>query len=201
MEALTRHLDLGCGGRPRNPLQRDKLFGIDIRRDVAGSERGEVIAANLSIDPIPFPDNYFDSVSAYDFLEHVPRILLGGETGTRFPFVELMDEIWRVLKPNGVLYALTPAWPNGQAFQDPTHVNFVTKNTSVYFSHPDPWARAYGFQGAFIVDHNDWVLPYDWYQYDPYPSWSKRYRKFWRGTIKGELTHLLWYWRAVKNPI
>ena len=29
--------------------------------------------ANLSIDPIPHPDSSFDSISAFDFLEHVPR--------------------------------------------------------------------------------------------------------------------------------
>ena len=77
------------------------------------------------MQPIPYPDCSFDSISAFDFIEHVPRILAINQESTKFPFVELMSEIWRVLKPNGMFYALTPAFPHGAAFHDPTHVNFI----------------------------------------------------------------------------
>ncbi|MDQ3205818.1 MAG: hypothetical protein M3Q40_04805 [Pseudomonadota bacterium] len=40
------------------------------------------------LEPIPYPDGSFGSVSAYDFLEHVPRIFPSADgRATVFPFV------------------------------------------------------------------------------------------------------------------
>jgi hypothetical protein len=64
---------LGCGSKPRNPYNCAELYGVDIREDLSASGVVRIMAANLSLQPIPFADNYFDSLSAYDFLEHVPR--------------------------------------------------------------------------------------------------------------------------------
>lgn len=70
----TRHLDLGCGPVPRDPYQRDGLFGIDIAlRELPGVF--DVLAGNLSLRPIPFDADHFGSVSAFDFFEQVPRVL------------------------------------------------------------------------------------------------------------------------------
>ena len=96
----TRHLDIGCGTRPRNPYRRDEVHGVDIR-EATTAAGAEIRRANLAVEPIPFPDSHFDSVSAYDFLEHVPRVLPATGGGTRFPFIELMNEVWRVLVPGG----------------------------------------------------------------------------------------------------
>ena len=95
-----KSLDLGCNNRPRNPYKYEKLYGIDLTPQVIdGITYAE---ANLALEPIPFEDNYFDCVSAFDFIEHIPRQLLSVDTKkTRLPFIELMNEIWRVLKPNG----------------------------------------------------------------------------------------------------
>jgi SAM-dependent methyltransferase len=63
------------------------------------------------LEPIPFESNFFDSVSAYDFLEHIPRQAIDYQAMiTRVPFLELMSEIHRVLKPNGRFFALTTAY-------------------------------------------------------------------------------------------
>ena len=125
----TRHLDLGCGAVPRNPYRRDELHGIDIApRHEPGA--AEIRRANLALQPIPYPDSHFDSVSAYDFFEHVPRVLATADgQDTRFPFVQLMNEVWRVLVPGGLLYAYTPVYPHPMAFQDPTHVNILTRDS------------------------------------------------------------------------
>ena len=146
---VTRHLDLGCGSSPRNPYRCDEVCGIDIALPTRLDPR-LFRCANLCVDPIPHQDSSFDSISAYDFLEHIPRVLgTQDQRGTRFPFVELMNEIHRVLKPEGRFYAVTPAFPRREAFQDPTHVNFLTKGTCDYFCGEDPGARIYGFQGNF----------------------------------------------------
>jgi SAM-dependent methyltransferase len=110
------HLDIGCGAKPRNPYNCQHLYGVDIYKSKELPEDITFKTANLFISTIPYQDNLFDSISAYDFLEHVPRILADNKRGTRLPFIELMDEIWRVLKPNGILYAITPAYPHQDLF-------------------------------------------------------------------------------------
>ena len=144
------HLDLGCGEHPRNPYGRAKLYGVDIRAP-EGAVDYEHRVANLVLEPIPFADSSLGSVSAFDYLEHVPRLFPDGSGGTRFPFVQLMDEIWRVLAPGGRLYALTPAYPHPEAFVDPTHVNIITDQSHTYFCGEAPLGRMYGFTGRFRV--------------------------------------------------
>lgn len=142
------HLDLGCGTQPRNPYGRGTLYGVDIRAP-AGPVDYEHRVANLVLQPIPFADGSLGSVSAFDYLEHVPRLFPDGNGGTCFPFVRLMDEIWRVLAPGGRLYALTPAYPHPEAFVDPTHVNIITDESHAYFCGESPLGRMYGFTGRF----------------------------------------------------
>ena len=151
----SKHLDIGCGSNPRNPFGAKQLFAVDI---VDMVPEGIIFKrANLSMEKIPFPDNFFDSVSAYDFLEHVPRILQSTSSSTRFPFIELMNEVWRVLKPNGTFYAETPAFPSPAAFQDPTHVNIITQRTHKYFCGSDARANIYGYIGNFEVICVKWI--------------------------------------------
>lgn len=112
------------------------------------SENFHYIQGNAVLEPLPFDDNTFDSISAYDFLEHIPR-LVTHINDIRFPFIEFMNEVYRVLKPNGVFYAITPCYPRDEIFVDPTHVNFITKGTYRYFTLPDLTAEMYGFNGKF----------------------------------------------------
>ncbi len=151
------HLDLGCGKFPRNPYNRAQLCGVDIRglQPAAGFEYRP---ANLTLEPIPYADNVFGSVSAFDFIEHIPRLLATADgTQTFFPFIRLMDEVWRVLAPGGLFYALTPAFPNPEVFVDPTHVNVITDKTHEYFCGENPLGRMYGFRGHFTVRRAIWA--------------------------------------------
>jgi SAM-dependent methyltransferase len=143
---LSFSLDLGCGPQPQNPFGAHKVHGVDL---VENASTG-VFAADLTISPIPFEGETFDFITAFDFLEHVPRVVYLPER--RFPFVELMNEVWRVLKPGGLFMSHTPAYPFVEAFQDPTHVNFITANTFTdYFSNSRRGALIYGFNGSFAV--------------------------------------------------
>jgi SAM-dependent methyltransferase len=193
----TRHLDLGCGAVPRNPYGRDEAHGIDIALP-AGLDPRLFRSANLSVEPIPHPDSSFDSVSAFDFLEHVPRVLASADArGTRFPFVELMSEIHRVLKPRGRFYAVTPAYPRPEAFHDPTHVNVITEGTGAYFCGPEPGARMYGYTGAFEMLVNEWVLHPE--ALTPGAALSpRRCFKRWRRARSGGLSHIAWEFACVK---
>lgn len=148
-------LDLGCGLTVRNPFLASEVFGVDIREDTDAKIR----KADLSVDPIPFESNRFDFCTAFDFVEHIPRSI-STPIGTRFPFVELMDEIHRVLKPGGIFFHRTPAYPAREAFQDPTHVNIITEDTMpYYFCEPEVYAKVmgYGFNGRFKLIQQSWL--------------------------------------------
>lgn len=154
---MTKTLDLGCGSSPRNPLKADEVYGLDI--DSYGNP--SIRVADIILEGIPYEDNYFDYVTAYDFLEHLPRIVyVNGQR--KAPFIDTMSEIWRVLKPNGILKAHTPAFPYAAAFQDPTHVNFITEDTYRYFTHWADPTNGYGFKGKFELVNQRWDndIPY-----------------------------------------
>lgn len=145
-------LDLGSGPHPRNPFGCEQVTGIDLK----ASEK--VMACDLSIEAIPLDDESVSVITAFDFLEHMPRILASPAGSTRYPFVELMNEIHRVLKPGGIFFSSTPCHPWPMAYSDPTHVNVMTEETiSQYFCQPHIWARIYGFTGTFdLIDHG-WI--------------------------------------------
>jgi SAM-dependent methyltransferase len=138
-------LDLGCGTAPRNPFQANTQWGIDIREDLDH----RIKSVDLTINPIPFEANTFDYITAYDFIEHVPRIIYAPDC--RFPFIQLMNEIWRTLKEGGIFFSFTPVYPFKTAFNDPTHVNYITEETFDYFNDGSRLASMYGFSGAFKV--------------------------------------------------
>ncbi|GIX50894.1 glycosyltransferase [Sphaerotilus sulfidivorans] len=152
---MTLSLDLGCGAVPRNPFHADRLFGVDVRDDLSGDIRG----ADLALEPIPFESECFDYVTAHDFIEHIPRVLYAPQR--RNAFVELMNEVHRVLRPGGLFLSHTPAYPHGIAFRDPTHVNIITEETfPLYFDDQHRWASVYGFRGAFQVRAQHWKGPH-----------------------------------------
>jgi SAM-dependent methyltransferase len=151
---MTKSLDLGCGENIRNEFNADELYGVDI----SGNETNNIKIADLAIDPIPFEDNYFDFVTAFDFLEHIPRVLYL-ERKLKNPFIEVMNEIHRVLKPGGVFLGATPAFPYPQTYQDPTHVNVITDYTVQYFVENGQslkLGRQYGFKGKFELMGQGW---------------------------------------------
>jgi SAM-dependent methyltransferase len=193
----TRHLDVGCGPIPRDPYGRSELYAVDLVLP-AGVDLERFRQANLSLEPIPFADSSFDSVSAFDFLEHVPRVLATAQgRATRFPFVELMDEFHRVLKPGGRLYAVTPAFPRPEAFVDPTHVNVITDQTWTYFCGERPTARLYGYRGSFELLRNEWAQFPDALNSSARLGWRRRLSRWWN-IRRGRHSHLLWEFACVK---
>lgn len=149
---MTRSLDLGCGPSPKNFFNADEVFGVDVRPDLG--ER--ILAADLVVDPIPFDSAFFDYVTAHDFIEHIPRLIYAPQR--RNSFVELMNEIFRVLKTGGKFLSVTPAFPHAAAFMDPTHVNIITEHTFThYFDNERTWGKIYGFNGRFLIREQQWA--------------------------------------------
>jgi SAM-dependent methyltransferase len=196
----TRHLDLGCGSSPRNPYLQAELHGCDIREITGEIESLGFIykKADLINGQIPYSDNYFNSVSAYDFLEHIPRQIVSRDGGVKNSFVDLMSEIHRILKPGGVFIAVTPCVPHHAAFSDPTHVNFITKQTCEYFTGEKPAASIYGFSGSFEVLKNCKDIPSNYFHLNT-PVWRKELRKMHRRIFGEGLSHVVWELKACKT--
>jgi 2-polyprenyl-3-methyl-5-hydroxy-6-metoxy-1,4-benzoquinol methylase len=100
-------LDIGCGfGWFELYLLRrgvKRVFGVErTQRDIVTvnkyvqDDRAEFIIGDAI--QLPFPDGIFDTVVAWDVIEHIP----GKAEGLMF------HEVSRVLKDNGVLYLSTP---------------------------------------------------------------------------------------------
>jgi SAM-dependent methyltransferase len=64
---------------------------------------------------LPFDDNTFDEIHAYEVLEHI------GKQGDWMRILREWSEWWRILKPGGHLYASSPLWSSEWAWGDPGH--------------------------------------------------------------------------------
>ena len=115
----------------------------------------------LHTDSIPFKNEIFDAISGFDVLEHIPRVSSSSD-GVIFPFINLMNEVWRVLKIDGYFFSIFPCFPAKEAFQDPTHVNFMTEDTIKLYFCGNAWARIYGYYGSFDLVEDGWMGGHYW---------------------------------------
>lgn len=140
-DRLDFHVDLGCGklkkGRigidARHAAPVDLVMNLDHHGVFTMPRQQPSGLADVAwLDPdeweivepmrLPFADNQIESIISHHFFEHV------GST-----FVHLIDECYRVLKPGGILRAITPLFPSLSAVSDPTHVRFITEETWISF--------------------------------------------------------------------
>ncbi|MEQ1849573.1 MAG: class I SAM-dependent methyltransferase [Candidatus Peribacteraceae bacterium] len=89
-------LDIGYAEFPNHTSKN--LYGIDIvdRPTVPLPQYVETKKVDLNVQPIPYPDGFFDTVIAGDVIEHVTNPLF------------MLCEANRVLKPGGTLIVSTP---------------------------------------------------------------------------------------------
>ena len=133
-------LDLGAAHRkPPGYLGVDQFPG-----------EGVDIVATLP-ERLDLPDGSVGLIRAVDFLEHVPEK------------VPLINELYRLLAPGGMLLTMTPSSDGRGAYQDPTHVAYYNENSFWYYTNneyrvfvPEIQAR---FQSSRLVTY----YPTDWH--------------------------------------
>ena len=116
MSAPVR-IQLGCGRD-----YRPGWINCDLVQDVKADKYFD-----LEVLPWPFPDDCADEILMDQVLEHVSDTL------------KTMTELWRILKPGGIVRINVPYAKSDCAYQDPTHRKFFTEKTMDYFTEESPW--------------------------------------------------------------
>lgn len=116
-------LDIGCGEK-----KQKGWVGMDIR-----PVKGVDIVHDVQVFPWPIPDNIVLQVLCSHLWEHI-------EPKYRITF---MDEIWRIMRPDGQLLLSAPYYQSIGACQDPTHYTCPTEGTFTYFDKDEPMYQVY----------------------------------------------------------
>jgi SAM-dependent methyltransferase len=136
-DRIDYHVDLGCGTLKKGRIGIDRFPapGVNI---VMNFETLEVKAIpHMPGDDankqgpmrrrLPFEDNSIESVISHHLLEHIGP-----------GFIPLVDEVYRVLKPGGIFYAITPLFPSRTAVEDPDHKRYIMEGTwETFQGRPD----------------------------------------------------------------
>ena len=122
---------LGCGKNRDKKLsaqgraQWSGLVTLDINADHAPD-----VVHDLNVLPLPFADEQFEEIHAYDVLEHV------GQQGDWRTFFAQFSEFWRLLKPGGMLFAISPHPTSSWAWGDPGHTRVISPECLTYLIQP-----------------------------------------------------------------
>jgi SAM-dependent methyltransferase len=138
-------VDLGCGFRKNGNI------GIDITSDGTDAD----LVCNIGFEPLPLGDDTVDRIVCRDFLEHLPKGYYSeADKRMKYPIIDLMNEIWRVLRPGGTFTSLTPCEPNIEVHRDPTHLSVWTLQSMDYFCGKYKVAKIYGVKEWFELMEN-----------------------------------------------
>jgi len=109
-------LDIGCGSK-----KTKGSIGLDIVK-----HKNVDIVHDLTKFPYPIKDDEFDVVIADNILEHI-------ESNKKF--FKLMEEIYRILKPNGLFKIYVPYFKGIHVLSTPEHTRFFSISTFDYFDN------------------------------------------------------------------
>ncbi len=130
---MRKELLIGCGSRTEKDLHLGKVvtpFDNVVRLDINSDHKPDVVH-DLRVHPLPFIDNEFDEIHAYEVLEH-----LATQGDYEFFFKEF-SEYARILKPGGKFFASVPMVGSPWVWGDPSHKRTIQKETLVFLSQAE----------------------------------------------------------------
>lgn len=75
------------------------------------------VVADLEAPPLPLADESFDFILGSHVFEHVRN------------FVPLVSDLWRILRPGGLLVSVTPYYMSEIAVAEPLHIRYFSEVT------------------------------------------------------------------------
>lgn len=124
-------LDVGCGMH-----KLPGSIGVDIK-PIPGVD----VVFDLDRRPYPFQDNSFDRIKMTEVIEHVNCIR------------SVMEEVHRIIKPNGVLEITTPHYSSHGSYLDPMHKWHLSSESFLYFDQ-DVSINKFYTTANFKIEHN-----------------------------------------------
>lgn len=128
---MRKELLIGCGSRIKKDLFFDNAEFENVTRLDINADHNPDVVCDLTIHPLPFNDNEFDEIHAYEVLEH-----LAYQGDYKFFFAEF-SEYARILKPGGLFFATVPALDSVWAFADPSHKRIICEETLVFLNQKE----------------------------------------------------------------
>ena len=126
---------LGCGNQRAKKISAPGLIEAEwdglVTLDVDPKVEPDVVWDLNNPDEMPFDDEYFSEIHAYDVLEHV------GRQGDYKDFFRQWREYWRILKPEGLFVGSVPAWDSVWAWGDPGHTRVYSEALLVFLDQAE----------------------------------------------------------------
>ena len=104
-------LDLGCGA-----AKTEGALGADLV-----ALPGVDVVVDLRQRPYPFATGAFTAIHLNDVIEHIPDT------------VRTMEELWRLLRPDGRVHIRVVNWNSHYTAMDPTHLHAYTEESFDFF--------------------------------------------------------------------
>ncbi len=123
---MARKLNLGCGRTTLLDwvnLDCASLPGVNVIHDIE----------NL---PLPFGDGEFDEILCNDVFEHLN-------------YIPVLADLYRILKPGGIITIKVPHFTSRDNYIDPTHIKRFSIRTFDYFIQGALYERDYYFDFKF----------------------------------------------------
>jgi len=126
--------------------------GSDIRDGYINHDitmlKGIDVVHDLNIFPWPWEDDSVDEIVARDIVEHLDD------------FMRVMEELYRVLKPGGVMRIKVPYWNSVSRHADPTHKRGFHEITFQFFDPDSVYCkeRHYYTHARFRITEETFVL-------------------------------------------
>lgn len=148
---------IGCGSNRIKKLARpDRKEWSGLVTMDFNADHGPDIVHDIAQIPLPMDDNSCDEIHAYDVLEHVGR-----QGDWRF-FFDQWSDFYRILKPGGVFYGISPHWSSPWCWMDPGHTRAMGPEAFIFLSQPSysqigksPMTDyRFAYSGDFDLIHN-----------------------------------------------